>query len=502
MIEKGVQRTIAFTMRDSTTGAPKTTLIAGDVTVKVSKDGAAFATATNSPVAIQDTGVNTGEFSLILTAAETTADVIVVKATAASCIEVRQKIVPEANYTAIKAGYLDAAISLTALDSTVAKEATLTAIKGAGWSNETLAEIYDAILTRLASKIYAGGRTATTVTVTDGTILEGDINKTKQINQQYLKVQETGKFKIDFEFTGLTQTEVCVCFVGKYFGVGSSNHKVEGKIWNYITSVWDDILDTERDFPHSNEDYLRTFTIPGTLSDYFSGVTPNITAKVRIEHVSNFNIEHRFWVDYIGLGAIEQIYMPPDNTTILSIDEAIDSTTYGLSALKTLVDNLQTDLGDPSTDITTIYAKIQALQTAVAAIPINPISVISATSGSVVVSAVKAGGTFQFVRGNEISYPYGPLGKDVTGRKIYFAVKKKAADSTYIIAFTEITGNLTNVATFTGLIPFTAAMTKDLAIGKYYLAINSYAADDTTFVKPLTEATFVLDLVDRIIDNP
>lgn len=130
------------------------------------------------------------------------------------------------------------------------------------------------------------------------------------------------------------------------------------------------------------------------------------------------------------------------------------------------------------------------------------IQVVSATSGSVVVSAVKAGGTFQFVRGNEISYPYGPLGKDVTGRKIYFAVKKKASDAAYVISFTEITANLTNATTFTGLVPFTAAMTKDLAKGQYYLAINSYAADDTTFVKPLTEATFVLDLVDRIIDNP
>ena len=130
------------------------------------------------------------------------------------------------------------------------------------------------------------------------------------------------------------------------------------------------------------------------------------------------------------------------------------------------------------------------------------IQVISATSGSVVVSAAKAGGTFQFVRGNEISYPYGPLGKNVTGRKIYFAVKKKAADTVYVIPFTDITADLTVAATFTGLIPFTAAMTKDLTMGKYYLAINSYGSDDTTFIKPLTEATFVLDLVDRVIDNP
>lgn len=286
-----------------------------------------------------DTGSKIGFHTALLDASAITAKIyaVVFEATIDSVAATSMEFLDISAERKKIADYVDAAISLTALDSTVAKEATLTAIKGAGWSNETLAELYDAVLTRLASKIYAGGPTATTVTVTDGTILEGDVNSTKAINQLYLKVQETGKFKIDFEFTGLTQTEVCVCFVGKYFGAGSSNHRVEGKIWNYITSVWDDILATERDFPHSNEGYLKTFTIPGTLSNYFSGVTPNITAKVRIEHVSNFNTEHQFWVDYIGLGAVEQIYMPPDNSTILSIDEAIDNATYGLAAQATKV---------------------------------------------------------------------------------------------------------------------------------------------------------------------
>lgn len=127
MIEKGIARTITFTMRDSTTGQPKTTINAGDVTVKISKDGGAFAATTNTPVAIQDTSVNTGEFALTLTSTEMTADAIVIKGTATGCIEVRLKIATEANYTATRAGYLTGAV---ALDSTVAKEATTIAASG------------------------------------------------------------------------------------------------------------------------------------------------------------------------------------------------------------------------------------------------------------------------------------------------------------------------------------------------------------------------------------
>lgn len=229
----------------------------------------------------------------------------------------------------------------------------------------------EAVLSRLASKLYAGGPTASSVTVTDGTILSGDVNDTKTINQKYLKVQETGKFKIDLEFTGLTQTETYINFIYRYFGVGSSNHKVEGKMWNHITSAWVDVLATDRDFPHGDVDNCVRFTVPGNITDYFSGASPNITAKARIEHISNNDPAHQFWLEYAGFGEFEQIYMPPDNTGILSINEAINSATYGLGAIKTLIDNLQGDIGDPSIDVTTIYANIQALQAAVAAIALE-----------------------------------------------------------------------------------------------------------------------------------
>lgn len=144
MIEKGIARTTAFTMRDSTTGQPKTTLNAGDVTVRVSKDGGAFAAATNTPVAIQDTGANTGEFAVTLTATEMNADAIVIKATAVGCIEVRQKISTEAAYTAARAGYVDnLSGGAVALNGTVAKEATLSVV--AGYIDTEITAIINAI---------------------------------------------------------------------------------------------------------------------------------------------------------------------------------------------------------------------------------------------------------------------------------------------------------------------------------------------------------------------
>lgn len=220
----------------------------------------------------------------------------------------------------------------------------------------------EAVLSRLASKLYAGGPTTSSVTVTDGTILSGNINDTKAIDQKYLKVQETGKFKIDLEFTGLLQTEICINFIYRYFGAGSSNHKVEGKMWNYTTASWVDILATDRDFPHGNADNQVRFAVPGNITDYFSGVSPNITAKVRIEHISNSDPAHQFWLEYAGFGELEQIYTAPDNTGILSMHEAIDSTTYGLAAMKGLIDNMQGDIGDPSVDTTNIYAQILAIK--------------------------------------------------------------------------------------------------------------------------------------------
>lgn len=138
-------------------------------------------------------------------------------------------------------------------------------------------------------------------------------------------------------------------------------------------------------------------------------------------------------------------------------------------------------------EATTVLAKLDTL----------PIQVMSATKGAIQVSYAKTGGTVEVVKGDTISIPYGPLGKDITGRKVYFAAKQLLDDSTYKIAVNEITAQITDAATFTGTIPLTSAEL-NLAAGNYYAEIESRASDGTS--TPATELKFILRVVDQVIE--
>jgi hypothetical protein len=87
-------------------------------------------------------------------------------------------------------------------------------------------------------------------------------------------------------------------------------------------------------------DSTLEFVIPGTISDYYDGSSPNMTAKLQIEHTSNFDSGHYFWLDIIALGDIEVLYTAPDNASIGAILDDIEDTIYGLSALQVLLDAL------------------------------------------------------------------------------------------------------------------------------------------------------------------
>jgi hypothetical protein len=67
-------------------------------------------------------------------------------------------------------------------------------------------------------------------------------------------------------------------------------------------------------------------------------------------------------------------------TTILAKEATLANATYGLNALKSLIAALQADLGNPSVDITTIYAQLllikgyaDTLENSIADIPITPL---------------------------------------------------------------------------------------------------------------------------------
>lgn len=184
-----------------------------------------------------------------------------------------------------------------------------------------LAIILDAIKTRLASTIFATEHPPATVSVPLGTILEGDITSIQTLDQNYLKIQETEKYEIETTYTNIDEVHGRVYLTYRYFGTGSSNHKVELEIWNYVTSQYDDVVATEQDLPATNVDSSLIFDIPGTLSDYYTGSLPNLSAKLRIRHVSNNTTDHQFWLDTIGFGELEAIYEAPDNASIEIIRE-------------------------------------------------------------------------------------------------------------------------------------------------------------------------------------
>jgi len=217
-------------------------------------------------------------------------------------------------------------------------------------TGEILNDLQEATLTRLASKVYGSTICASAVTVTDGTIISGDVTDCCTINKHYLKVQETGKFKIDFDFTELSSTEDVINVVYRYFGPGSTNHKVECLMWNYTTSQWDDMLATDKDFPSTDEDRLAHIHISGTVSDYFTGSSPNIAAKVRIYHVSIFNTNHYFWLDFITLSELEQIYVAPDNAGISDINDVVGKTLLQHTTINTLTSQTSFTLLEASAD--------------------------------------------------------------------------------------------------------------------------------------------------------
>ncbi|OGC00151.1 hypothetical protein A2V82_16580 [candidate division KSB1 bacterium RBG_16_48_16] len=197
-----------------------------------------------------------------------------------------------------------------------------------------------------------------------------------------------------------------------------------------------------------------------------------------------------------------------------------------ITAIINAISALQTDLGDPSADTTTLYSQLllvkgyvdtletaiasheaaraamqialiaehDATQAAVAATLV--INVMSATKGAIQVSYAKTGGTVEVIKGDTISIPYGPLGKNITTRKLFFAAKQALGDTIYAIAVKEITAQVTDFTTFTGTIPLTSAETS-LTPGAYYAAIESRDPDGVS--QPVEEIRFILKIVEQII---
>lgn len=103
MISKNAEYTTAFdAVKTDGTEDTSTT-----PTITVSKDGGNFASASNSPTRIQTTNV----FTIVLTATEMNADLVVVKITGTGLIPRTIILHPETVWTSSKSVFLDAPIS-------------------------------------------------------------------------------------------------------------------------------------------------------------------------------------------------------------------------------------------------------------------------------------------------------------------------------------------------------------------------------------------------------
>lgn len=124
------------------------------------------------------------------------------------------------------------------------------------------------------------------------------------------------------------------------------------------------------------------------------------------------------------------------------------------------------------------------------------VNVLSATQGAIQVSYAKSGGAVEIVKGDSISIPYGPLNKNIAGRRLYFGAKENYDDTTYIIAVKEITGQISDFVNFKGSIPLTAAES-NIESKSYYAEMESRDSDGTG--NPATEMKFILKVAKAVI---
>ena len=165
-------QSISGTVLDASTGAH----FAGAVTCYVTGDNGTQAIGTVGSGICTDEG--NGEFSYNPSQAETNYEYVVFSFVGSGAVTAGVKVYTSFPQTGDTYGRLGAPV-------------------GSSISDDVSTNL-EAILTRLASSVYGTDVCATGVTVTDGTILSGGYDETCTINQEYLKIQETGRFKIDF----------------------------------------------------------------------------------------------------------------------------------------------------------------------------------------------------------------------------------------------------------------------------------------------------------------
>lgn len=134
---------------------------------------------------------------------------------------------------------------------------------------------------------------ADSLNLTNGTIVAGTLDDTKDLYHNILEIQEaaaTPGYIAVFNFINVVEFNRVRANV-RYHGVGTA-HVVDLQIYDYVAAAWV----TLTNFQMSTEQ--RYFDFPIDFTDYLDG---SGNAQVRLYHPANGNVLHDLDIDYIAL---------------------------------------------------------------------------------------------------------------------------------------------------------------------------------------------------------
>jgi len=138
--------------------------------------------------------------------------------------------------------------------------------------------------------------TAASVYVTNGTITSGTVTNTRAIDSDYLIVNESGPWQIDFTFTNGVGVPHVINFTGYYQGNPSHAANVSVLASNKVTGSYSNILSGWINPDGATISYK--FNLPKPETNYIDSAG---RVRVRFNHGSSGVGSHNFGVDYVGI---------------------------------------------------------------------------------------------------------------------------------------------------------------------------------------------------------
>lgn len=133
------------------------------------------------------------------------------------------------------------------------------------------------------------------LTVSYGSVAAGDVNSVDEYGDydilQIAEAASTPGFSFYFTFTSMTSFTGSISLRGWYDG--NISHTVKLQIYNFNTTVHDDITADTTDFPPETESHDYVFDLPADMTDYISGGQ----IRLRLYHATTGNVVHTMYID-------------------------------------------------------------------------------------------------------------------------------------------------------------------------------------------------------------